>query len=685
MAARRSREQYAAAAELGPLPEPIDAERRAACAGDFLRFLDTYFVSPDEKPLSEDHARVAEYLQRCGLGGGFYAQAIARGFAKTTIGIRWIVWLALYRLRRYAVLFGFDKGFARDLLDDVKRELVENELLEEDFPEVVLPLLAIGGNAQRATSQTHEGESTGAEWTSFRLVLPSTRVDWPNGGGMVIVARPRDNARGLRRRSADGSMQRPDVWLADDIQNDQTAVSPRVVEKQLTTILKSWMLLTGHHASGAGVVNGTVIAPGDVMAQLTDPSNPRFRKFQSQRLKMVRKWADAHDTLWEEYRELRQTYPSGDPSAQERAHARANDYYREHRAAMDAGSDVAWEHCYVEGEELSAIQHAYNLLFDLGADAFACECQNEPPEADHDFEPASPAIVVRKQHGLAPGVAPAETLKVTAYIDQQDDLLYWLVAAWCEGMTGWVVNYGSYPDQRRRYFTLANAKRRLSTELPGLTEEARLHRAITDLQAKLFATPWKTIGGASLFLDRDGIDTNYGTRSKLIRRIVEESPHRAQTLTGFGRGIGAKGRPMADWPKQRGEERGDEWLIRRAADSGVRHLIYETNHHKRATLEAVALPWGTPGAIALPKVADPAAHAMLADHLASEYGQSLKNQSTGREVLEFSLKPNEDNHLLDCLVGARVIALTLRVPTVSEAKRPAPPKRERKTVRARRL
>ena len=43
---------------------------------------------------------------------------------------------------------------------------------------------------------------------------------------------------------------------------------------------------------------------------------------------------------------------------------------------MDKDVVIGWEHRYREGE-LSAIQHAYNLLIDRGQLVFDCEYQNE--------------------------------------------------------------------------------------------------------------------------------------------------------------------------------------------------------------------------------------------------------------------------------------------------------------------
>ena len=685
MARRRSREQYAADSELGELPLPLDPDRRTVCEKDLWEFIHTYCVDEGNKPLSEVHRRMIAFLQDCILEGGFYAQAMPRGFAKTTIGILAICWAVLYGHRRYIVLFGYDWGFAEDLLGDVMTILSGEvyPLLEEDFPEVILPLMAIDDKPQRAKSQKYQGKKTGAVWENRNLQTATIdRKEYPSVG-VRVVARPRDNARGLRKKMPDGTMLRPDLFLADDIQTDGSAASPKMVAKQLSLIRKSWMLLTGHHESAAGIINGTILEPNDVMAQLTDPANKQYAVWQSQRIRLVNKWADRNDDLWlEEYAGIRSSYPEGEPGAQKRAQKKATAFYKKNRKAMDAGCDVTWEHCYSSGE-ISAIQHAYNLLIDLGEEAFNCECQNSPPVAEHDFNAPSPLIIIQKQHGLAPNIPPSQTEHVVAYIDQQDNLLYWLVAAYSHGLTGYVLNYGSWPDQQKSYYTLASAKRTLSWKYPGLCDEAKLHAGFTDLVGRLFKRTFVTPRGDRLRIKRLGIDTNYGKRTEEIRSWIEQSDYVGQIVAGFGRGITAKQRPLSEWPKRRGEERGPEWVLRRGEATIVQNLIYDTNYHKKHAIEGLALPLASPGSISLPKVRDMHAHEMLADHIAAEFGILVETKD--RKVIEFETIPSRDNHLLDCLVGSRVVASTVGVRSAGKKNSKPKNKRRRKTRRSRAL
>ena len=443
------------------------------------------------------------------------------------------------------------------------------------------------------------------------------------------------------------------------------------------------MLLSGHHQAGAGVINGTIIEPGDVMARLTDPDDKQWAVWQSQRLKLVRKWSDHHDDLWmDRYADLRSSYPTGDPGARSRAEARATEFYRQNRAAMDAGCDVAWEWCFTPPGEVSAVQHAYNLLIDLGEAAFEAECNNNPPEQSHDYVAPPAQAIARKQHGLAPCVSPHDAVRLTAFIDQQDELLYWLVAAWLEGLIGYVLDYGSFPSQRKRYFTLATATKKLSTVYPGMSEDARIHAGLTALCRSLTDKRYFTPAGEPRAIDRIGVDVGYGVRTQTIYNWMEQSPHRSQLVACKGYGIGATKAPMAEWGSKPGDERGNEWILRRVKQMAIRRLMFETNYHKKATIDGLVLPVASPGTIALPK-SDPELQTMIGDHVNAEYGEL--DESGDRKVLVMKQVVGRDNHFFDTLVGARVIACSLRVPGPGERTKRRRGARKRKTRRSRPL
>ena len=102
---------------------------------------------------------------------------------------------------------------------------------------------------------------------------------------------------------------------------------------------------------------------------------------------------------------------------------------------------------------------------------FFAEYQNEPlPEDDVASEELTADQVAGKLNRLGRGVIPIGVDHVTAFIDVQATMLFYVVAAWEDDFTGYVVDYGAYPDQRRPYFTLRDARRTLAavTKSTGL-------------------------------------------------------------------------------------------------------------------------------------------------------------------------------------------------------------------------
>src|SRR5687767_9632974 len=100
--------------------------------------------------------------------------------------------------------------------------------------------------------------------------------------------------------------------------------------------------------------------------------------------------------------------------------------------------------------------------------AFFAEYQNEPLlEAVPYSTLLSADEIAAKLSRLPKACVPNGCTHVTAFIDVQGNLLYYLVCAWGEDFTGYVIDYGVYPDQRRSNFTLRDANPTLASIAPG--------------------------------------------------------------------------------------------------------------------------------------------------------------------------------------------------------------------------
>ena len=392
----------------------------------------------------------------------------------------------------------------------------------------------------------------------------------------------------------------------------------------------------------AAILPCTVIAPGDMAAELLDrEKNPEWT---GRRTKLVYRFPSA-EGLWEEYGRLR-----GEGLRAERGPAEATAFYAANRAAMDEGAEVAWPE-RKGPRELSGIQHAMNLRLDLKPHAFFAEYQNDPlPLEEARPDDLTADQVAGKLNRHKRGLVPRSAGRLTAFVDVQANLLYYVVAAWEDDFTGSVVDYGTYPDQRRAYFALADARITLAHAVKAAGLEGRIYGGLEALAGVILSREWPRDDGATLRVERCLVDANWGTSTAVVRQFCRQSAHAAVLTPSHGKYIGAGGFPMNEWPKHEGERVGHNWRLRRTQDGrGVRSVVYDTNYWKSFLLARLGTAMGDRGCLSL--FGDSAeTHRMFADHLTAEY--RVKTEGRGRTVDEWKNRPERpENHWWDCLVG----------------------------------
>lgn len=679
--AEYERRESASVADIGDLPPVKNPERKEACRRDLHRFLTTYFPrSTGLSPFSDDHHRVIGRIERCIFDGGLFTNAVYRGFAKTTISENAGIWATLYGHRRFVPIFASDAGASAGNIDSIKLELSENDLLYEDFPEVCHAIRALEGKPQRCPSQTYTNkltkhrELTHIEWTAETIVLPT--IEGSVASGAILTARGITGAsRGMKYKRPDGTQQRPDFVILDDPQTDESADSAVQVSKRMSIIRKSILKLGGHHRRIAVVLNATVIQMDDLVAQLLDPK--RFPSWQGERIKMVRKFADAHETLWlGDYARIRNTYDAANIDDQRRAHRAATDFYRARREQMDSGCEVSWSHCFDPEAELSAVQHAYNMLIDDGPDVFASECQNEPlPKILPDADALTAEQIAGKTNGRDRGTVPNESTRLVAFIDVQKPLLPWVVVAFEDNFTGYVVDYGTWPEQKKSYFQRKDAKQTIQSVartsdamIASAGLEAQIRWALDSLSAELFGREWMRDDGAAMKIERCLVDANWGESSDVVYQFCRESPHAAILLPSHGKYVGASSLPFSEYRRKRGDRVGHNWRMpnvqgRRA----VRYVLFDANFYKSFAHARLGVPKGGRGCLTL-FGDEPEQHKLFSEHLTAENG--VKTEGRGRSVVEWKIKPTRpDNDWLDGLAGC-CVAASIQGVTLSETAGP---------------
>ena len=639
----RQAEQSLAGRDIGPLPEVVNPNRKAACERNFQLFCESYFPETYALAWSPDHLKVIEKIETAVLRGGLFALALPRGSGKTTITESAALWSMLYGHREFVVLIGATESAALELLDSLKTELEVNERLAEDFPEVCYPVAQLEGIANRCAGQLCKGERTRITWTSNEIVLPT--VEGSRASGIIVrVAGITGRIRGMKFKRSDGRSVRPSLVIIDDPQTSESAGSLEQTRKRVRVLAGDILGLAGPGEKISGIMPCTIIRPGD-MADIILNRNTH-PDWNGEKTRMVYRFP-MNMKLWEEYAEIRAEALRTEGNFQ-----KATEFYLANREAMDAGAEVSWEARF-NHDEVSALQHAMNLKFQ-DETAFMSEYQNDPlPDDTADDSLLSLDEICAKINGLARRRVPLKCDRLTMFIDVQKALLFYVVIAWAEDFTGAVIDYGAWPDQHRHEYSLVDANPSIQTFFPKAGFEGGLYAALSALTDECLGREWEREDGAVLKIERALVDANWGQSTDVVYQFCRQSSHAGVILPSHGRYVGASSKPMTEYRKQQGDRLGFNWMLPNVAGKrAIRHVIYDTNYWKSFIHARLAVPVGDKGSLTLYGRV-PGTHQLFAEHLTAEY--RVKTQGRGRTVDEWKLKPqSHDNHFLDCVAGCAV-------------------------------
>ncbi|MHB1158323.1 MAG: terminase gpA endonuclease subunit [Phycisphaerales bacterium] len=438
--------------------------------------------------------------------------------------------------------------------------------------------------------------------------------------------------------------------LLDDPQTDESARSPSQCATREQILAGAILGLAGPGHKIAGLMTLTVVRPDDMADRILD--RDKHPQWQGQRTKMVYAFpapGSKGEKLWQQYAQVR-----GEGQRHDRGVEEATEFYRAHQKDMDEGVIVAWPERH-NPDELSAIQHAMNLKLDQGDAAFWAEYQNEPPEVDQGDDLLDPHAIAAKTNGMKRAEVPVGVNHITMFIDVQGALLFWMICGWEDDFTGYVLDYGAYPDPRKAYFTLREAKRTLMTVHSGGGQEGAIYAGLETLTNDRLGRRYRRDDGAEMAIERCLIDANWGNSTDVVYQFCRQSSHSAIVMPSHGRYVGAASTPFGDYKPKRGDRVGLHW--RTPGSQGrrtIRYTLIDTNYWKSFVQARLAVPMGDAGCLSL-FAPDAAAggHQLLSEHLTAEY--RVKTSGRGRELDEWKLRlTGSDNHWLDCLVGCAV-------------------------------
>ena len=645
---------------IAPIKDPA---RRAACKNDWQLFCTTYYPEIFYHPFSDNQIEIGDAIIKSIHFGGLQADAAERGGGKSTITkIVAGVYGICYGLIRYLVLLGANGPFAVDMLSDIKDFLEFSDTLCEDFPEICIPVRALEGAAQRAGSQTINGQRARLQWSGREIIFPRVKDKYGNdapSSGSVITTRGIDSAiRGLVK----GAL-RPDLVIGDDLETTESARSSVETAKRKKVLETDVLGLSGPGRKMSVLILGTIIRKGCVIEQLTDRKlSPAWHGIRQKRLIEEPK----NGEMWQRYMEMRkQDQRDGDPTART-----AHRYYLDNRQAMDEDARVSNKFRFLDEEiagdglggdlggdmkrlEVTALQSCFNEICDMGRDNFNCEYQNEPTDDSADGIGIEAVHVQRKLSLIPGGVVPAGCIRITRTIDIRRREFHWCDIAWQAGGKGYIIAYGIH----------------VINSPVGNMSDAVVKNALEEaiLTALLeFHHEFEASGGYP--------DAETGEMRRIDLGLVDaawmpEPVHRFCRATGGrykpSRGYGTNS-PQGKYrkPQKNKLPGGTNWHA--AFRPGTRQIYYALNvdRLKQMVHEGFMVPETQNGSMSM-FGDDPVVHANFADQILAEVWQSEFVDGKGMKEGFKVLHPR--NHFLDTVAQSIAAAEMLKISVLGGA------------------
>lgn len=637
--------------EISPLPPVANYKRRVECSKSLLLFLRSYFPQKFKKPFGKNHLRLIDAFQKAISEGGKQAVAMPRGTGKTTIALGTAVWALVTGRRRFIVVVAANTKEARKLLKAISSMLTSSAELVDDYPEICYPLVKLRGSALLARGQLFYGQPTNVQITADSLRLPTIRGSRASGSTLAAYG---VNAaiRGLSSENPDGSTDRPDFLFLDDLQTDAVAVNPNRVAQLEETVASTLEGLVENGAELAMVQTCTVKAPDDYSDRtLNREIYPRWNGLRFQSVEVM----PARMDLWREYRAL-----WFDDERQ------ATQFYRDNMEAMREGAVVAWPEAYVGKKLVDSLEY-YMCKWCENERAFWSEQQNQPLEASSGAIKLSAKEIVAKINGYDENVVPDDTAKITASVDVHGDVLYYSVVAWDARFTGRVITYGTFPEQKRTYFSKNDGGlETLKRMFPGATADGRVQRGLDWLFHSLLDWRFPSESNANADMRIDRILVDVGWKTETVENAIRAVDARL-IVPAKGAAVLAKSSPMRQWPKRQGRVFGWHLIDEKTANSALRSMLVDVNYWKTKTHEAYALAPGEAGSLSLWGTSK-TRHRMFSEHMSAETAKLVEYASN--KVVEWSPNVNRpDNHYFDTIVYNFAAASSLGLLTADDPRR----------------
>ena len=624
----------AAAQEVGPLPAPRDPERRKRASENNLLFAETYFAPTFYLDWAPYQREMMDRFQAVILDGGKEAHAVRRGGLKSTCARVSTIWAVVNGHRRFPVLTGATDDKATEHRQNFFDMLVSSPTLLEDYPEL-LPLLLKWKQPKKSFRLDGQILTLSHKDDRGRIVFP----DIPSAASCQAHIAPYSinstDVSGLAFVNKAGVTVRPDLIVYDDVQTPQTAKSPSQTDTLETRITKTFGGLAGLGQQMAQIMVCTVREHDDLTMRFIN--RKRHADWYGKRYPSLIKLPKRMD-LWDQYAAL---LGQGATPAEGKALAQA--FYLRHQDAMEIDAVVAWE-LDKQSDEITALQSLMTIRA-LDPEFFAKEIQQEGQA------PANSTSVKLDSQSLLQRVSNMERGQVsdlasylTCYIDSSDQVLWWMVCAWAKDFSGWVVDYGTWPDQGRPVFYKSDLARKINELLPGASWEEAFVLAHNQLEEMLFARYPE--------LDLVLKDWSDGQHKPRIESQVQASANRHRLRPSKQASPKPGRKPVHLWGNDRKDRQNNQHWVEKRSETPV-NVMYDANYWKTHTARRLLTTVGAPSSLVLPGT-EPNANRLLVEHLTAEQPKAVTYDGANGTVWE--LMPGRDNDWFDTLVGCTAAA-----------------------------
>lgn len=624
----------AAAQEIGPLDDVKDPQRRERCAADNLLFAETYFKPTFYLPWAPYQRSMMDRFQEVVFSGGKECHAVRRGGLKSTCARVSTIWAAVNGHRKFPVLVGATDDKANEHRENFFSLLASSSLLLDDYPEL-LPLLLKYRQPKRQFRLDGRLLTLSHKDERGRIVFPDIHESASCQTHVAPYSVNATDVSGLSYVDRFGVTIRPDMITYDDVQTPQTAKSPLQTEELENRITKTFGGLAGLGQKMAQIMVCTVREHQDLTERFLD--RKKHPDWHGKLYPSVLKMPERMD-LWEIY-----AVKLGQGSSPTDGKQLAQQWYFENRSEMDRGAKVAWEHDKLP-DEISALQSLMTIRA-LDPEFFRREIQQEGLQpVNTSGVKLDTATLLKRVSGTPRGIIPEQASYLTAFIDSSDQVLWWAVVAWGKDFSGWVVDYGTWPDQNRPVFYKNDLAVKISDMLPGVSWEEAFVFAHNELETQLF----KDFPELDILL-KDWSDG--GQKPRIESQIlISKNLSRIRPSKGFAPKPGRK--PVHSWGDQHRDRHNSSHWVERRTDRPI-HVQFDANIWKSHMARRLLTTVGAPSSLLLPGT-DEHGNRMLVEHLTAENPKQISYD--GASGVAWELIPGRDNDWLDCIAGNCVAA-----------------------------